>query len=60
MNKDTKVLYIKCLNTAIPELVSVMYENQEYSPKLQYLTGVAKDDASYMLCKNEQGYTYLY
>lgn len=28
-----------------------MYENQQYSPKLQYLTGVSKDDASYMLCK---------
>ena len=36
---------------ALPELVSVAYENQEYNPKLQYLTGVARDDASYLLCK---------
>ena len=36
---------------ALPELVSVAYENQQYNPKLQYLTGVARDDASYLLCK---------
>ena len=36
---------------ALPELVAVAYENQEYNPKLQYLTGVARDDASYLLCK---------
>ena len=36
---------------ALPELVSVAYENQEYNPKLQYLTGVARDDASYLLCE---------
>ena len=28
------------------------YENEHYNPKLQYLTGVARDDASYMICKN--------
>ena len=27
------------------------YENEHYNPKLQYLTGVARDDASYMICK---------
>ena len=37
---------------ALPELVSVAYENQEYNPKLQYLTGVARDDASYLLCES--------
>ncbi len=36
---------------ALPELVSVLYENQRYNPKLQYLTGVARDDASYLLCE---------
>ncbi len=36
---------------ALPENVEVLYENQEYSPKLQYMTGVARDDASYLLCK---------
>ena len=36
---------------ALPELVSVLYENQQYHPKFQYLTGVARDDASYLLCK---------
>jgi hypothetical protein len=36
---------------ALPELVAVLYENQQYNPKLQYLTGVARDDASYLLCK---------
>ncbi len=36
---------------AIPELVNVLYENQQYNPKLQYMTGVARDDASYLLCK---------
>ena len=36
---------------ALPELVSVAYENQEYHPKFQYLTGVSRDDASYMICK---------
>lgn len=38
---------------AIPELISVMYENQQYHPKLQYMTGVSKDDASYMLYANK-------
>ena len=38
---------------AIPELVSVLYENQQYSNKLQYLTGVAKDDAAYLLYANK-------
>ena len=37
---------------ALPELVSVAYENQRYNPKLQYLTGVARDDASYMICES--------
>ncbi len=37
---------------ALPELVDVMYENQEYSPKLQYMTGVARDDASYLICEH--------
>ena len=36
---------------ALPELVSVAYENQQYNPKLQYLTGVARDDAAYMMRK---------
>ena len=36
---------------ALPELVSVAYENQMYHPKLQYMTGVARDDASYLICK---------
>jgi hypothetical protein len=36
---------------ALPELVVSAYENQEYNPKLQYLTGVARDDAAYMICK---------
>ena len=31
--------------------MSVLYENQQYHPKFQYLTGVARDDASYLLCK---------
>ena len=38
---------------AIPELVSVMYENQQYNNKLQYLTGVSKDDAAYLLYANK-------
>ena len=37
---------------ALPERVDVAYENEHYNPKLQYLTGVARDDASYMICKN--------
>ena len=37
---------------ALPELVSVAYENQQYNPKLEYLTGVARDDAAYMICKH--------
>ena len=36
---------------ALPELVSVAYENQNYNPKLQYMTGVARDDAAYMIRK---------
>ena len=36
---------------ALPELVTVAYENQHHNPKLQYLTGVARDDAAYMICK---------
>ena len=36
---------------ALPERVDVAYENEHYNPKLQYLTGVARDDASYMICK---------
>ena len=36
---------------ALPELVHTAYENQQYNPKLQYLTGVARDDAAYMICK---------
>jgi hypothetical protein len=36
---------------ALPELVSTAYDNQQYNPKLQYLTGVSRDDASYMICK---------
>ena len=36
---------------ALPERVDVAYENQQYNPKLQYMTGVARDDASYMICK---------
>ena len=36
---------------ALPERVDVAYENQHYNPKLQYLTGVARDDAAYMICK---------
>ena len=36
---------------ALPELVATAYENQQYNPKLQYLTGVARDDAAYMICK---------
>ena len=38
---------------ALPELVSVAYENQHYNPKLQYLTGVARDDAAYMIHDNK-------
>ena len=44
------------LFSAIPELVSVLYENQQYHPKFQYLTGVARDDASNLLCKFYQLY----
>ncbi len=36
---------------ALPERADVLYENQQYNPKLQYLTGVARDDAAYMICK---------
>ena len=36
---------------ALPELVSVAYENQHHNPRLQYLTGVARDDAAYMICR---------
>jgi hypothetical protein len=36
---------------ALPELVTVAYENQHHNPKLQYLTGTARDDAAYMICK---------
>ena len=35
----------------LQERVDVAYENEHYNPKLQYLTGVARDDASYMICK---------
>ena len=37
------------------------YENEHYNPKLQYLTGVARDDASYMICKfyNKMGISDL-
>ena len=45
---------------ALPELVAVAYENQEYNPKLQYLTGVARDDASYLLCKSRLSTTQEY
>ena len=38
---------------AIPERIDVLYENQQYSNKLQYLTGVAKDDAAYLLYANK-------
>ena len=38
---------------ALPDLVNVLYENQQYNPKLQYLTGVARDDASYLLYENK-------
>ena len=38
---------------ALPELVNVAYENQHYNPKLQYLTGVARDDAAYMVYENK-------
>lgn len=38
---------------ALPELVQVAYENQEYNPRLQYLTGVARDDAAYMIHENK-------
>ena len=31
--------------------MSVLYENQQYHPNFQYMTGVARDDASYLLCK---------
>ena len=41
---------------ALPELVNLAYENQQYNPKLQYLTGVARDDASYMICKFDRLY----
>ena len=41
---------------ALPELVNLAYENQQYNPKLQYLTGVARDDASYMICKSDRLY----
>ena len=27
---------------ALPELISVAYENQQYHPKFQYLTGVSR------------------
>ncbi len=37
----------------MPELVVSAYENQEYNPKLQYLTGAARDDAAYMICKKD-------
>ena len=39
---------------ALPERVDVLYENEQYNPKLQYMTGVARDDASYMICKRRQ------
>ena len=35
---------------ALPELVSVMYENQRYHRKFKYITGAARDDAAYMIC----------
>ena len=38
---------------AVPERIDVLYENQQYSNKLQYLTGVAKDDAAYLLYANK-------
>ncbi|CAB4065562.1 Esterase FE4,Venom carboxylesterase-6,Carboxylesterase 3 [Lepeophtheirus salmonis] len=38
---------------ALPELVEVLYENQEYNPSLEYMTGVAKDDAAYMIYNNK-------
>ena len=46
---------------ALPERVDVAYENEHYNPKLQYLTGVARDDASYMICKfyNKKGISDL-
>ena len=37
---------------ALPERVDVAYENEHYNPKLQYLTGVSRDDASFMICKS--------
>ena len=45
--------------------MSVLYENQQYHPKFQYLTGVARDDASYLLCKlwfrtAESGFNIFY
>ena len=36
---------------ALPELVSTLYEEEKYNPKLQYMTGVSRDDAAYLLCK---------
>ena len=43
---------------ALPELVSTLYEDEKYNPKLQYMTGVSRDDAAYLLCKFDQ--TYLH
>lgn len=37
---------------ALPDLVTELYQREKYNPKLQYLTGVSRDDASYLLCKN--------
>lgn len=37
---------------ALPELVSVMYENQQYHKNFKYVTGVARDDASYLVYNN--------
>ena len=36
---------------AIPDLVSELYRLGKYHSQFQYLTGVARDDAAYLLCK---------
>ena len=36
---------------ALPDLVSELYRLGKYHSQFQYLTGVARDDAAYLLCK---------
>ncbi|XP_059086237.1 neuroligin-like protein glit-1 [Tigriopus californicus] len=38
---------------ALPDLVTELYQQEKYNPRLQYLTGVSRDDASYLLYNNK-------